>query len=394
MKLRRAMVTAAAATVLAPLALVSAPVAFATDGPSTSTSSEEQGPATQEGGQDSSSKDETTKPSTEESPSSEEQPPGGNPPAGNENDPSDDKTTPSDDKTTPSDGQQPPKDDGTGVKPPSEDDTKPSDDAGKPSGDEGDPSDENVFDPYEDCDTYELDEKLSASISGLPNKIVAGSGWHDFEFVIDNDSQKDLKNVWINAFAEYSGELNSDVSLYEDLAEFQVKQNGKWTSAYQETYGDGKDAFTFTGSIVAILPTLEKDSTATLDLRVKIHADAPAGSAFSVSDAVYAGEDKSCYGNGDTYDFTVLAAGSAKPGDVDDVEPNGEKPKDAGKDLRPQGVDKDLKPQGGAKPVTGSLAQTGSNSALPMIGLVGGLAVVAGGGALFVVRRRKAGVQA
>ncbi|MFC7513108.1 LAETG motif-containing sortase-dependent surface protein [Streptomyces thermocarboxydus] len=40
--------------------------------------------------------------------------------------------------------------------------------------------------------------------------------------------------------------------------------------------------------------------------------------------------------------------------------------------------------------VTGSLAETGSNSALPVIGLVGGAAVVAGAGALFVVRRRKA----
>lgn len=47
-----------------------------------------------------------------------------------------------------------------------------------------------------------------------------------------------------------------------------------------------------------------------------------------------------------------------------------------------------MKPQGGSEqlPVTGSLAHTGSSSALPVIGLVGGAAVV---GAMFVVRRRK-----
>ncbi|MFE0512487.1 LAETG motif-containing sortase-dependent surface protein, partial [Streptomyces sp. NPDC058964] len=53
------------------------------------------------------------------------------------------------------------------------------------------------------------------------------------------------------------------------------------------------------------------------------------------------------------------------------------------------------KPQGNVSELpTGSLAETGSSSALPMIGLVGGLAVVAGAGAVFAVRRRRAGVEA
>ncbi|MEW1566395.1 LAETG motif-containing sortase-dependent surface protein [Streptomyces sp. NPDC093509] len=40
---------------------------------------------------------------------------------------------------------------------------------------------------------------------------------------------------------------------------------------------------------------------------------------------------------------------------------------------------------------TGSLAETGSSSALPTIALAGGIAVVAGAGALIVVRRRTSG---
>ncbi|MFC7814915.1 hypothetical protein ACFUTR_09720 [Streptomyces sp. NPDC057367] len=412
MKLRRAMVTAAAATVLAPLALVSAPAAFAADEPSTSTSSEEQASTTTDADQDAASGENTTAPappgdsSSEEKPA-DEKPAGDDASSGDENDPStpaEGQNPPSGDGDTtsgeenPSEGQQPPAEGDTkpsedGTKP-SEDDTKPSDDAGEPSEDEEPPADDAVFDPFEDCAEFDLDEKLTASVSGLPNKIVAGSGWHDFEFVIDNDSDKNLKNVWINAFAEYSGEVNSDVLLSQDLAELQVKQDGKWTSAYQETYGEGEDALTFTGSIVALLPTLDKNSTATLDLRVRIAADAPAGSAFSMSQAVYAGEGQSCYGNGEYYDFTVLAANSDLPDDVNDVKPNGEKPKGIDKDLRPQGVDRDLKPQGGVKPVTGSLAATGSSSALPTIGLVGGLAVVVGGGAMYLVRRRKAGAEA
>jgi LPXTG-motif cell wall-anchored protein len=51
-------------------------------------------------------------------------------------------------------------------------------------------------------------------------------------------------------------------------------------------------------------------------------------------------------------------------------------------------------PSAGTPQVTGNLAETGSSSALPMVGLVGGFAVVAGTGAVFAVRRRKAGVEA
>ncbi len=79
----------------------------------------------------------------------------------------------------------------------------------------------------------------------------------------------------------------------------------------------------------------------------------------------------------------VLKAGSTTPAGTGDAKPTGDKP--TGK---PQS---DMKPQGGSEqlPVTGSLAHTGSSSALPAIGLIGGAAVVAGAGAMFVVRRRK-----
>ena len=43
---------------------------------------------------------------------------------------------------------------------------------------------------------------------------------------------------------------------------------------------------------------------------------------------------------------------------------------------------------------TGSLAATGSSSALPVIGLVGGVAVVLGAGSIVVARRRRTGSDA
>ncbi|MDV9173503.1 LPXTG cell wall anchor domain-containing protein, partial [Streptomyces sp. W16] len=252
-----------------------------------------------------------------------------------------------------------------------------------PSASPSKPSDD--FDPYADCKTFDLDEKLTASITGLPNKIVAGSGWHTFKFVVKNASDKDLQNVWINALTEYSDDVNEDSSLMLDLAQIQLKQDGKWTDSYQQTVGSGSGKVTLPGSIVAILPTLEKQSTTTLDLRVKIKRSAPAGSSFALSQAIYAGNGDSCYGNGDFYEFSVLAAGSSDPGDVGDAKPTGQKP---------SGTDEDLKPQGDVNDATGSLASTGSSSALPVIGLVGGAAVVAGAAAVVMVRRRKTGESA
>ncbi|MEV4229025.1 LAETG motif-containing sortase-dependent surface protein [Streptomyces bobili] len=345
MKLRRAMVTMAATAVIAPLALLSAPGAFAEEGDtaSPSASSSETGSSASPSGTGSPSAPD----SASETPSDTASP------------------SRSDDSSNELSSEQSPSSSS------SESSTSTS------SADEG-KDEEDAFDPYEDCKSFELDEKLSATIEGLPNKIVAGSGWHDFEFVVENDSDADLKNVYIDGFVEYDDE--TDASLVEKLAVIQVKEDGKWTNGFQDYYEDedGKKV-NLSGSFVAMLDSLEKDSSATLELRVKVKASAPAGSSFALSEAVYAGKDSVCHGNGDFYDVEILAAGT-KPGGVGDAEPNGEKP---------SGVTDGNKPQGEAKEISGNLAETGSGSALPMIGLVGGVALVAGAGAVFTARRRR-----
>ena len=354
MKLRRAMAAAAATAVIVPLALLSAPAAFA-DGDSPDTSSST--PAA----------DDSTPAASDSTPAADDSTPAAadSTPAAEDSTPAASDSTPAASDSTPASTGTP-----TGSSSPtvSASPTTPADD----------------FDPYADCKTFDLDEKLTASITGLPNKIVAGSGWHTFKFVVKNASDKDLSNVWINALTEYSDDTNDASSLLLGLAEIQLKQDGKWTDSYQETVGSGSDSVKLTGSIVAVLPTLEKKTSTTLDLRVKIKSTAPAGASFALSQAVYAGKGSSCYGNGDYYDLTVLAAGSST-GDVGDAKPNGKKPK---------GTDEDLKPQGAVNEATGNLAETGSSSALPVIGLVGGAAVVAGAAAVVMVRRRKTGESA
>ncbi|MFI7297281.1 LPXTG cell wall anchor domain-containing protein [Streptomyces sp. NPDC050121] len=243
-------------------------------------------------------------------------------------------------------------------------------------------ADDGGFDPYTDCKSVDLDKNLSATISGLPSKIVAGSGWHDFTYEVENNSDVDFKNVYMATFLEYSDD--TDAWLSEGLAVVQVKEDGKWTNAYQDSYEDedGKTV-NVTGSFVGLLDELEKDSSATLDLRVKVGAKAPAGSSLAMSEAVYVGDKADCHYNGDEYDVQILAAGG-DAGGAGDAKPNGDKPT-SGTGARPQGS---------AKPISGSLASTGSSSALPMIGLIGGVTVIAGAGAVFAARRRKVGSHA
>ncbi|MFG2553556.1 LAETG motif-containing sortase-dependent surface protein [Streptomyces sp. NPDC048581] len=353
MKLRRALAAAATTAVIAPIALLSAPVAFATDETNPSPTTTESTPATEEP----TPTEDATTPATEEPTPTED----ATTPATEEPTPTEDATTPATEEPTP---------------------TEEATTSASPSPSESAPEDDE-WNPYEDCETFDLDDNLSAEISGLPSKIVAGSGWHNFEFVATNNSDKDLENVWIEAFTEYADEVNDESSLYLDLAEIQVKEDGKWTSSYQDFYKDEDGKVVFTGSFVASLDKLEANSSSSLDLRVRVKSSAPAGASFALSQAIYAGEDAACYGNGEFYEFTVLAAGS-NPGDVDPADPTGEKP---------SGID-GKKPQGEVQEIAGNLAETGSSSQLPVIATVGGVAILAGAGVVFAMKRRRVGAEA
>ncbi|MEU6093957.1 LPXTG cell wall anchor domain-containing protein [Streptomyces sp. NPDC047079] len=344
MKLRHAIATAVASAAMAPLALLSAPAAFAED-PSPSASATET--VTSES-PTSPAPDTTTPPADSGSSASASSAPASSAPASSAPSVTASVTPSRSQSQTPSSG--------------------PTDPSGGWSPDQ--------------CEDFNLDENLKVTVKGLPSKIVAGSGWHGFTFSVRNNSDTDLKNVWVSTFTEYADDV--DASLAFDLAQLQYKdpETGKWTDAYQD--GDGDTVLS--GTFVGVIDAIDKGATVDMDLRVRISSKAPAGSSFALSSAIYAGKGTACNGNGDSYDFTVLAAGT-KPTDNGDAKPNGDKPTKPTTDMKPQGGSEQL-------PVTGSLASTGSSSTLPVIALVGGVAVVAGAGAVFAVRRRKSGGQA
>jgi len=333
MKLRRAMAAAAATAAIAPLALLSAPAAFAEESPSGS-------PSVSDSPSGSPSDTVSATPSGSTSPSS--------------------STSPTD-STTPSASNSP----STSATPTTS--AEPSDG----------PTDPDV--PF--CD--ELDEdfsdaKLTADLKGLPGKIVAGDGFHNFKLTVTNKSKTTAKEVAFYAEVEnYEFDESTSLSPYVDL-EFKNPESGSWDRIQDE---DG-----WAGDYFFYLDELKSKKSQSVDLRVSISAKAPAGDAYSFGAGVYLDNVKGqdCIAAGwAEYDFQVLKAGSPN------TDPGNATPGNGGKDTsvkKPQGEISDLP--------TGNLAETGSSSALPVIGLVGGAAVVAGIGAVVMVRRRKSGASA
>ncbi|MER5452771.1 LAETG motif-containing sortase-dependent surface protein [Streptomyces sp. NPDC002766] len=339
MKLRRAMGVAAATAVLAPLALLSAPVAFAEDGDTTTTSATPTDTAS-----------DTT------------------------------SATPTDTTSaTPSDTGLP-SDSASATDSTSPSATESASTSAEPSV-SADPSDEPT-DPdvpfCEDVDKNYEGAKVSADIKGLPGKIVAGDGFHAFELTVTNDAKTTVEGVAFYAEVEnYELDESKFLSPYVDL-EFKNPETGSWDRI-------GSDEWA--GDYFFYVDKLKAGQSQSVDLRVSIDAKAPAGDAYSFGSGAYLDniEGQDCIAEGwAQYDFEVLKAGSANP-DPGTATPgdNGSK---GGSVKKPQGEISDLP--------TGNLAETGSSSALPVIGLVGGVAVVAGAGAVFAVRRRKAGASA
>ncbi|MFF2844980.1 LAETG motif-containing sortase-dependent surface protein [Streptomyces sp. NPDC058001] len=332
MKLRRAMVAAAATAVIGPLALLSAPAAFATDAPSEtpSTSAPESTP-------------ESTPPSSppESSPgtSQPETTPGTTPPS-----------------TTPPVSTSPSGD-------PSSTATTSPEPTGKPTEPSG---------WCEDDENYK--HPLKVGLSGLPGKIVAGSGWHPFTLSVKNSSDVTFEDVIF-----YAGVGPNDEEAENAFRASQVRLQAKVGGVWEDVVDEEGYSMNFLD-----LSTIPAGKTLNYQLRLDVRSNAPIGSALTIGGGFYLDEAAQCVGSEQVgYVIEIV-----KPGTGTD----GTKPQEGGKAPIPT-----EKPNSGnTQKVTGNLAETGSSSALPVIGLVGGIAVVAGAGAVFVVRRRKsdAGVPA
>nr|WSZ15134.1 LPXTG cell wall anchor domain-containing protein [Streptomyces canus] len=333
MKLRRALAAAAATAAIAPLALFAAPTAFADESESPAPTTTESTPA------------DTTTTAPESTPTDPATTPASTPSTGAPSTTASSSATAS---TSPS--------------------TSPSGSASASSSPSPSASDE----PIDECEVDEDgapvindSDALHSSLTGLPESIVAGSGWTNFKFNVKNSGDDTIKDIQpFVGVGAVDWDFEED---YSDLVTVQVKQGGTWVDVSTQ-FGEG-------GSFNAF--ALDGGDSLSYQLRVKVDREVPSAIGIAIGLAQYS-DDKGCWVSDDEnagiYFFEVLPAGS------DPGKPNDAKPQTGGKspisDVNSVDVD-------------GQLAETGSSSALPVLGLIGGFAVVAGTGVVFAVKRRK-----
>ncbi|MFD6150921.1 hypothetical protein [Streptomyces sp. NPDC060243] len=350
MKLRRALVTAAATTALAPFALLTAPTAFAdTESPAPGTTRE-------------ASPSDTTTP--EESPGSAETPGSvettpETPPAATVTESAPEEPAPgTTGSTSPSPASSPPTSPASGG--PS---TSPSGSASPSTS------------PTDDGDSCEVGEEDDAAVlvafSGLPGKLARGSGWHPFALTFVNETSEPVHNLV--AFAGVSGDAEGLRIFRTGQVALQAKNPG--TGAWEPLAFD-EESFDFLGSGQDLAP----HEKLTYKLRLDVTSKAPVGSAFTLGAGVYDGaDDPECLRvSSGGYGFQIVAPGTRTAGT---------KPTQGGSVPLP-GTAASASASPSASPATGSLASTGGDGTLAVLGLAGGIAVLAGAGVVFAVRRR------
>ncbi|MEU6522075.1 hypothetical protein ABZ892_04330 [Streptomyces sp. NPDC046924] len=336
------MAVAAATAVIAPAALLAAPAAYATDetNPSPIASSPEAAP-------------EETDPAETDAPAPE--------PSATET--TDDTANPG--ETEPGETGEP--GDEEPEPEPSETETgEPGDEEPEPEPSETEPEESETPDPEPSiCE----DTKVDVGFSGLPGKISVGSGWHKFSLDVVNNSDSTLEDL--DYFAGASPDKYGEDMFRSKHVQLQVwdPEDEIWTDLNEGGYAVG---------YIGYSTELEAGYQVNIPMRINVKASAPVGAGFSLGATIYGDSDGECTGFGEvSYKFQIVAAGTNT---------EGTKPQVGGK-----APVTDKKPAADTPKVTGSLAETGAGSALPMIGLLGGAAVAAGVGAVFVVRRRNAG---
>jgi hypothetical protein len=338
MKLRRAMAVAAATAVIAPAAFFSAPAAFATETPSGTPTPT---PSVTETS--------TTKPTPSDSATeSAPTPPGATP-----------------GQPSPSASTTPP-----GTPSPSASSTPPGTPSPSPT-----PSASATPDPTsclsgDIIEEPQYDANLHTSLTGLPDKIVAGSGFHSFQLNVSNTGKTAYDRVDLGVF---SASINDDYDISTGHLTLQYKDptSGKWISISLDESDAGAGYLGYTD--------VKAKESFSIDLRLSVDKSAPAGFGYAISAAAYADDKGNCVFSEDDsfYTFDILAAGS-DPGKPNEAKPQGgKKPVPA----KPVG-NTQIQPQG-------HLAETGSSSMVPVIGTVGGIAVVLGAGVMFAMKRRR-----
>ncbi|MHC3393041.1 hypothetical protein ACLQ2E_26775 [Streptomyces lavendulocolor] len=205
------------------------------------------------------------------------------------------------------------------------------------------------------------EDRLTVEVTGLPATITAGTTV-DFTVRVGNGTDRTLDEVWPYVRVEGPDDL-LDVL---------------WSTADSPAWQDA-DADHYAGAV----EKLAAGAHAEVKVRLRVAASAPAGDGVATVAADYLNDDESCGGTPEfhEYGFGVVAA-APLPG------PPAARP--ASPAHQPQGAAA-TRPL--TTPAAGSLADTGSSSAVPQVAAAG-TAVALGAGLILAARRRRPDTEA
>ncbi|MEV7865182.1 LPXTG cell wall anchor domain-containing protein [Streptomyces sp. NPDC088124] len=366
MKLRRAMAVAAATAVIAPAAFFAAPAAFATEGDTTAPQTSAESPGSETPGSET---PEAGAGETGETPPVVETPPTDEAPAPPETGEETAGTPP----TKPEEGAP---EEGTpeaGKPSPSASQSTP---AAEPSETSAGEAPGTPVECSEDGDL--VDDDFKTSLTGLPERVVAGSGFHGFKFNVSNQGKNVYKRVDLGVFAGQIDEKTWEITSQHLTLQYKDPESGQWINISLDDNDEGAGYLGYTD--------VRAKESFSIDLRLSVDKSAPAGLGYAIGIGVYADDKGNCVMAGDfaSYEFEIVAAGS-DAGNPGEAKPQ-PRPQTGGKKpipAKPVG-NTEIKPQG-------HLAETGSSSTVPVIGMVGGIAIVAGAGVMFAMKRRRNG---
>lgn len=149
-----------------------------------------------------------------------------------------------------------------------------------------------------------LDENLSTTLSGLPSKVVAGSGFHAFKLNVVNSGTKAYQRVDLGVFA-----AQIDADTWEETTghlalQFKNPDTGHWTDISLDAHDEGAGYLGHTD--------VRAKEALSIDMRLSVDKEAPEGFGFAITIGVYADDQGNCVFAGDQkfYEFDILAAGT------------------------------------------------------------------------------------
>ncbi|MCQ4082609.1 LPXTG cell wall anchor domain-containing protein [Streptomyces sp. RB6PN25] len=205
---------------------------------------------------------------------------------------------------------------------------------------------------------------------------MAGSGWHKFSITVTNPSNNTIKEIGLAA-----GITGTDARNPLPLSQVELQAYDENTHQWFDVTDDGQTAAGALGG-----GNLPGQTAWEFPVRLDVKSSAQIGKSLAVGIAGYPDTNNDCVVKSEVdYGIQIVAPGTSTTGSKPVEQTGGEIPVSKSSSSSTSNT---VVP---AADLSGSLAHTGAPSQLPMIAGIGGAAIVAGAGAMFVVRRRKAG---